>query len=127
MGVYVYTLRKNPTNAIDKDIGAPVAIGVTKYAYKVSWNRSGDYNRRVGRTEALAEKARESNPNLVMVTFGDPKEHDFDRYGSMSVYQVRPTFTSFYDTESPGEYIGRLYKSGKTYMFVRDGEERIAA
>jgi len=126
MGIYVYTLRKNPIVAIDKDIGAPIAIGITKYAYKVSWNRSADYNRLVGRMETLAENARDANPNLVMATFGDPKEHDFDRYGPMAVYRTSPTMTSFYDTQAPGERIGMLYKSGKSYVFERH-EEKIAA
>jgi hypothetical protein len=126
MGVYVYTLRKNPVIVMDKDTGAPAAIGITKYAYKVSWNRSADYNRLVGRMETLAENARFANPNLVMITFGDPKEHDFDRYGPMAVYRTTPTMTSFYDTQTPGERIGMLYKSGKSYVFERH-EEKIAA
>jgi len=126
MGTYVYTLRKNPIIAIDKDIGAPVAIGITKYAYKVSSYHSADYNRLVGRMETLAEKARDANPNLVMITFGDPKEHDFDRYGPMAVYRTSPTMTSFYDSQSPGTLIGFIYKSGKSFIFERS-EEKIAA
>jgi len=126
MGTYAYTLRKNPIIAIDKDIGAPIAIGITKYAYKVSWNHSADYNRLVGRMETLAEKARDANPNLVMTTFGDPKEHDFDRYGPMAVYRTSPTMTSFYDSQSPGTLIGFMYKSGKSFIFERS-EEKVAA
>ena len=126
MGIYVYTLRKNPIIAIDAEIGAPIAIGFTKYAYKVSYRGSADYNRLVGRMEALAEKAREANPNLVLVTFGDPKDHDFDRYGPMEVYRDTPTMTSFYDTNIPSDRAGFLYKSGKSYTFERS-EEKVAA
>ena len=127
MGIYCYTLRKNPIIAIDTDIGAPAAIGITKYAYKVSSYHSGDYNRLVGRMETLAENARHANPNLVMTTFGDPKEHDFDRYGPMAVYRTSPTMTSFYDTQMPGERIGMLYKSGKSYIFERSHQAAMAA
>jgi hypothetical protein len=126
MGIYCYTLRKNPVIVIDKDTGTPAAIGITKYAYKVSSYHSADYNRLVGRMETLAENARYANPNLVMTTFGDPKEHDFDRYGPMAVYRTTPTMTSFYDNQSPGVLIGFMYKSGKSYVFERR-EEKVAA
>jgi len=126
MGIYCYTLRKNPIIAIDTNVGAPAVIGITKYAYKVSSYHSGDYNRLVGRMETLAENARHANPNLVMITCGDPKEHDFDRYGPMEVYRTSPTMTSFYDTQTPGERIGMLYKSGKSYIFER-GQAAMAA
>ena len=126
MGIYVYTLRKNPVIAIDKDINAPVAIGFTKYAYKESWNETAGYNRLVGRSLAAAKRARLANPNLVIITVGDPKEHDFNKYGPMAVHHVRPTMSSFYDTEAPGKIIGFLYKSGKSYEFERS-EAKIAA
>lgn len=121
MGIYVYTLRKNTIQAIDMDIGAPVEIGVTKYAYKDSWNGGAHYKRMTGRAHAAAERARDANPNLVLVTFGDPKDHNFDRDG-MTVYRTNPNMTYFYDTKAPGEPIGVLYKRGKKFEF-----ERIAA
>ncbi len=126
MGVYVYTLRKNPVQAIAMDIGAPVNIGYSKYAYKESWNKTGAYNRLVGRMHTLAEKARDANPNLVMITHGDPKEHDFDRYGPMAVYRISPELESYYDTKMPGGRIGYLYKSGKKYEFERCEEKEAA-
>jgi hypothetical protein len=120
MGIYVYTLRKNTVSAIDADIGAPIEIGVTAYAYKYYWRGdSPSYNRLTARMEAMAELAREANPNLVLVTFGSPKEHDFDRDGKMAVYRVKPTMTSFYDTEAPGEKVGYLCKRGRKFVFER--------
>ena len=85
MGIYVYTLRKNTLKATDMDIGAPIEIGVTAYAYKESYSRSGAYNRMTARMHSMAERARDANPNLVLVTFGNPADHDFDRYGKMAV------------------------------------------
>ena len=119
MGIYVYTLRKNTLKATDMDIGAPIEIGVTAYAYKESWNRSGAYNRMTARMHSMAERARDANPNLVLVTFGDPKDYDFSRGGKMEVYRVKPWLTSFYDTESPGEKVGYIYKSGRKFEFER--------
>jgi len=55
----------------------------------------------------------------VLVTFGSPKEHDFDRDGKMAVYRVKPTMTSFYDTEAPGEKVGYLCKRGRKFVFER--------
>lgn len=118
MGIYVYTLRKNTFKAIDKDIGAPVDIGITKYAYKESWNSSADYKRMTARMHSMAERARDANPNLVLATFGDPKDHDFSRDG-MTVYRIRPDMTYFYDTKAPGEPIGVLYKRGRKFEFER--------
>ena len=122
MGIYVYTLRKNPVIAIEKRHRAPITIGYTKYAYKVSWNGGADYNRMVGRSHAQAQKARDCNSKLTLVTMGDPKEHDFDRYGPMSVYEVSDRMTSFYDTEAPGRRVGCIWKSGKSYEFMLEDE-----
>ena len=119
MGIYVYTLRKNTVSAIDADIGAPIEIGVTAYAYKYYWRGdSPSYNRLTARMEAMAGLAREANPNLVLVTFGDPKNNDFSKH-SMPVYRVSPKMTSFYDTEAPGELVGHLRKKGRTFEFER--------
>jgi hypothetical protein len=119
MGVYVYTLRKNTIKAIDNDIGAPIDIGITAYAYKCSYNGGGRYERLVARQRASAERARDANPNLVLVTFGSPKDYDFSREGKMEVYRVKPTLTSFYDTEAPGEKVGYLTKTGRKFVFTR--------
>ena len=119
MGVYVYTLRKNTVKATDMDIGAPVEIGVCKYAYKDSWNRTGDYNRMVGRALSQAERARRANPNLVLVTWGDPKDYDFTREGKMAVYRVSPELEYFYDTKNPGDVVGYLYKNRGKMEFER--------
>ena len=116
MGIYVYTLRKNTIKATNMDTGTPIEVGVTKYAYKESWG-SGSYSRTVARQHASADRARDANPNLDLATFGDPKEHDFDRDGSMVVFRTGSNFTSFYDTKFPGEPIGRLYKNGKKFEF----------
>ena len=120
MGIYVYTLRKNTLKAIDMDISAPIEIGVTAYAYKESWRRDGDYNRTTARLHSMAESARYANPNLVLVTFGNPKDHDFDRESKMAVYRVKPTMTYFYDTETPGEQVGYLFKNGRKFEFERN-------
>ncbi len=127
MGIYVYTLRKNPIVAIDSGTKAPTAVGYSKFAYKVSsgWNNP-TYNRTTSRLHSLAEKARDANPNLVMMTIGDPKDHDFAKYGPMAVYRVSPELTAFYDTKAPGERIGELHKFGKSYVFDRC-EEKVAA
>jgi len=119
MGIYVYTLRKNTLTATDAEIGAPVQIGVTAFAYKESWNRCGAYNRMTARMHSMAERARDANPNLVLVTFGNPKDNDFDRHDKMAVYRVKPTMTSFYDTEAPGEKVGYLFKQGQKFVFER--------
>lgn len=119
MGLYCYTLRKNTIKATDMDIGAPIEIGITKYAYKESWNGSGDYNRMLGRVHAAAERARDANPNLVLVTFGDPKENDFDKYPNMTVYRCSPDMESFMDHQPPGPAVGYLYKVGKKFEFER--------
>jgi len=120
MGVYVYTLRKNPIIAIDTDYGKSITLGRVEFAYKVSWS-GGDpqYKRTTARLHSLAEKAREANPDLELVTIGNPKDHDFSKYGPMGVYLVKDHFTSYYDTDSPGKYIGLLHKNGKTYNFER--------
>ena len=122
MGIYCYTLRKNTIKAIDMDIGAPIEIGVTKYAYKESfWTQSKEYKMLTARAHNAAERARDANPNLVLVTFGDPKEHNFDRDG-MTIYRTSPNMEYFMDSKTPGEPVGVLYKRGKKFEF-----ERIAA
>ena len=127
MGIYVYTLRLNPTIAIDAEIKTPISIGILKYAYKVAWGWDHPtYKRNTARLHTMAEKARAANPNLVLVTFGDPKEHDFAKYGPLPVLRVSPELTSFYDTKSPGRRVGELRKNGKSYIFERC-EEEIAA
>jgi hypothetical protein len=120
MGIYVYTLRKNTLKATDMDVGAPIEIGVTAYAYKESYRGGGEYNRMTARMHSMAERARASNPNLVLVTFGDPKDHDFDCDSKMAVYRVRPTMTHFYDTQAPGEQVGYLFKDGRKFKFERN-------
>lgn len=120
MGIYCYTLRKNTVNAIDMDIGAPIEIGITEYAYKESfWNDSGSYKRMTARLHACAERARDANPNLVLVTMGNPKNHDFDREGNMTVFRVSPTFEYFFDSKTPGEVVGYLCKNGRKLEFER--------
>jgi len=120
MGIYVYTLRKNTLKATDMDVGAPIEIGVTAYAYKESYRGSGEYSRTTARLHSMADRAREANPNLVLVTFGDPKDYDFSRGGKMAVYRVKPTMTSFYDTQAPGEQVGYLFKNGRKFEFERN-------
>jgi hypothetical protein len=123
MGIYVYTLRKNTIKATDMDIGAPVQIGVTEYAYKESYSRGGAYNRMTARMHALAERAREANPNIALVTWGNPKNYDFSTpYSNMAVYQTSPGMEYFCDTANPGEMVGYLYKRNGKFEF-----ERIAA
>jgi hypothetical protein len=119
MGIYVYTLRKNPVKAIDMDTAAQINIGVTAYAYKESWNSNADYNRMTARMHAAAERARDANPNLILATFGDPKNHDFDRDGKMAIFRTSPGMTYFYNTGSPGELIGYLFKNGRKFEFER--------
>ena len=120
MGIYCYTLRKNPIIAIEPKEVTPMAIGFVKYAYKYSWmTENPAYARAVGRSHAQAEKARKANPDLTLITIGDPKEHDFDRYGPMEVREVSDRLTSFMDSQSPGKRAGFLYKSGKSYIFEK--------
>ena len=119
MGIYVYTLRKNTLKATDMDVGAPIEIGVTAYAYKESYRGGGEYKRTTARMHSMAERARDANPNLVLVTFGNPKDNDFARHGKMAVYRVSPKMTSFYDTEAPGEKVGYLCKQGRKFVFER--------
>lgn len=120
MGVYCYTFRKNTLKAIDSDTGAPVEIGIFAYAYKESFWGSGDYNRMTARAHSMAEKARDANPNVVIATFGDPKNCNLDKGGEMSLYRVCPNMTYFMDTKAPGELIGKLIKEGRKYKFIRN-------
>jgi len=116
MGIYCYTLRKNPIVALES--GAPIQIGYFKYAYKYSWmTENPAYARAVGRSHSQAEKARKANPDLTLITIGDPREHDFDRYGPMEVREVSDRLASFMDSQSPGKPVGCLIKSGKAYLF----------
>lgn len=120
MGIYCYTLRKSTIKAVDMDINAPIEIGVTKYAYKESfWSESKAYKMLTARSHAAAERARNANPNLVLITHGDPKDHDFDRYGAMDVRRVTPDLEYFMDSKLPGEVVGKLYKVGKKFEFER--------
>lgn len=119
MGIYIYTLRKNTIKATDMDIGAPINIGVTAYAYKQSNSGGGAYNRMRARMHALANRAREANPNLVVVTLGNPKDYDFGSEGKMAVYRTSPHLEYFYDTVNPGELIGYLYKRNRKFEFER--------
>lgn len=118
MGIYCYTLRKNTIKAIDMDIGAPIELGTTQYAFKESWNGGAAYKRLVNRMFSLAEKARDANPNLVLVVMGDPKNNDFDKH-KMPVFRVSPEYEFHYDGRSPGDVVGYLYKNGKRYEFER--------
>lgn len=128
MGVYVYTFRKQVTNAKDMDTGAPIQIGVTAFAYRYVWmHESAEYKRTVNRLHNMADRARDAFPNIVLVTEGNPRGHDFDKWGPMAVYRVRPTLTSYADTEAPGEKVGYLYKRGRKYEFERLVEEQKAA
>jgi hypothetical protein len=130
MGLNVYTLRKNPITAIEPQKSGfkkSVSIGYAKYAYRYAWGWDHPaYKRNTARYHAMAEKARAANPGLVLVTWGDPKEHDFAKYGPMPVLQVSPDFTSFYDTKAPGKRVGELRKNGKSYIFERC-DEKVAA
>ncbi len=119
MGIYVYTLRKNTTKATDMDIGAPIEIGVTAYAYKESWNGGAAYNRMTARLHNMAERARDANPNLVLVTFGNPKDYDFTREGKMAVYRTSPDMEYFYDSKAPGDLVGYLFKKNRKFEFER--------
>jgi hypothetical protein len=123
MGIYVYTLRKNTIKATDMNIGAPVQIGITAYAYKESYSAGGSYNRLTARMHTMAKRAREANPNTVLVTWGNPKDYDFNSpFSNMAVYQISPDMTYFCDTANPGEMVGYLYKRNGKFEF-----ERIAA
>ena len=119
MGIYCYTLRKNTIKATDMDINAPIEIGITAYAYKESSYRTKEYKMMTGRAHAAAERAREANPNLVLVTWGNPKEYDFTREGKMAVYRTSPHMEYFYDSKNPGELVGYLFKVGKKFEFER--------
>ena len=119
MGIYCYTLRKNTIKAIDMDVGAPIEIGITKYAYKESWNPTKEHKMLTARAHAAAERARDANPNLVLVTFGDPKEHGFDESANMTVYRCSPEMEYFMDHKAPGEAVGYIYKVGKKFQFER--------
>ena len=120
MGSYVYTLRKNPIKAIDMDINAPIDIGITAYAYKESfWNDSKSYKMMTARAHSAAERARSANPNLVLVTWGNPKDYDFTREGKMAVYRTSPDMEYFCDSKNPGEVVGYLYKNGRKFEFER--------
>lgn len=120
MGIYVYTLRKNTINATDMDTGTPIAIGVTAYAYKESfWNNDKAYKMMTARAHSAAERARDANPNLVLVTMGNPKDHDFDRDSKMAVFRTSPDLEFFHDTKIPGEVVGYLFKNGRKFEFER--------
>lgn len=119
MGIYCYTLRKNPIKAIDVDNNVPIEIGTFMYAYKESFHSTPEYNRRVARAHSFAEKARDANPNLVMVVVGDPNSYDLEN-SFMEVYRCNPTLEYFMDSFSPGDKIGRLYKNGRKFIFKRD-------
>ena len=131
MGVYVYTLRKNPIKATRDlgDIGQPEGeIGYIDFAYKCwnGWDEPGYFRRAVGRSLAAAERAREANPDLDMIVWGNPKEHEFNR-GPMAVYQVSKTESVWYDTEDPGKHVGYLYKDGRKYTFKHKTDIKEAA
>ena len=119
MGIYCYTLRKNTIKATDMDIGAPIEIGITEYAYKESWNLTKQYKMRTARAHAAAERARIANPNLVLVTTSDPKKHNFDKHGMLAVYRCSPDMEYFYDTQAPGSIVGYIYKNSKKLQFER--------
>lgn len=115
MGIYCYTLRKNPIVALES--GAPIQIGYFKYAYKYSWmTENPAYARAVGRSHSQAKKARKANPNLTLVTIGDPRAYDYSN-GPLPVHEVSERLDSFMDSMSPGKLAGYLHKSGKAYLF----------
>ena len=121
MGIYIYTLRKNTIKA-RRDIGGIVVepeIGYAQFAYKYwkGWGEPGYFRRQVGRAHAFAEKARQANPDLDLITIGNPKEHNFDRAGAMPVFQIPTTAIVWYDTKDPGPIVGYLYKNGRKYEF----------
>lgn len=122
MGVYRYTLRKNTTKVIDTDTGAPVEIGSTEYAYKYSYGwDSGNYKRNVAKLEAAADRAREANPNLVLIVVGNLREM-FNRgdVKETEVYLVGPNYVGHDDTRPPSEKIvGYIRKNGRRYEMVR--------
>lgn len=56
MGVYVYTIRKNPIR-VELDDGTTVLAACLAYAYKPSYNPNARFNRAVGRINAASEAA----------------------------------------------------------------------
>ena len=131
MGVYVYTLRKN-TIKTRRDLGGIIVepeIGYAQFAYKCwnGWDEPGYFRRQVGRAHAFAEKARQANPDLDLITLGNPKEHDFERAGAMPVFQVSTDANSWCDTKDPGPVVGYLRKNGRKYGFETLADARIAA
>ena len=131
MGVYVYTLRKNTIKAIRDlgDAGQPEGeIGYIDFAYKswTVWDEPGYFRRAVGRSHAQAKKAREANPELDLIVWGNPKKHDF-KDGFMEVFQVSKTKSAWYDTEDPGKKVGYLAKQGRKYVFKHTSDVKEAA
>lgn len=131
MGVYVYTLRKNTIKAT-RDLGAAGQamgeIGYMDFAYKCwnGWDEPASFRRAVGRSLAAAERAREANPDLDLIVWGNPKNHDFgDDY--MPVYQIRKTDSVWYDTQDPGKQVGYLSKKGRKYVFYHYSDIKEAA
>jgi hypothetical protein len=131
MGVYAYTLRKNTVKATRDlgDVGQPVGeIGYIDFAYKLwfGWDEPGYYRQQVGRSLAAAERAREANPELDLVVWGDPRKHDFSQ-GPMTVFQVSTSSCMWYDTQAPGKDVGYLYKNGRKYEFKHKTDIKEAA
>lgn len=132
MGVYVYTLRKNTIKAT-RDLGAAGQskgeIGYMDFAYKCwnGWYEPASFRRAVGRSLAAAERAREANPDVDLIVWGNPKNYDFSRDGKMAVYQIRKTDSVWYDTQDPGKQVGYLSKKGRKYVFYHYSDMKEAA
>jgi len=95
MGVYVYTVRKNPIK-VKLDDGTTVLAACLAYAYKPSYNPNAHFNRMVGRVNAASERAIESLRSAdevpTHVVFFDTKTKE-----AHSLYRVHDLPEQVYD------------------------------
>ncbi len=111
MGIYIYTIRKNPIK-VELDDGTTVLAACLVYAYKPvnGWGNPAFYNRMVGRVDASAERAlshlqnQEEVPTHVVFFDAESKE-------AYSLYRVhnlpeRVYDDTFYKSKYVDEYLG---------------------
>lgn len=79
MGMYVYTIRKNPIK-VELDDGTTVLAACLAYAYKPSYNPNARFNRAIGRINAASESAidalRSADEVPTHVVFFDTKSKE---------------------------------------------------
>lgn len=113
MGVYVYTIRKNPIK-VELDDGTTVLAACLAYAYKPAggWDHNTNYNRMVGRVGAAAERALSHLQNQdevpTHVVFFDP-----DTKEASSLYRVHDLpeqvyDDNFYESRFVDEHLGEV-------------------